>query len=130
MNKTLINFWLDCLLLLLFCLLGWISAVLRFLFPLGPEVFEYRLWGWNYVAWSDAQFIVLCIFAAAVLLHVMLHWSWVMGVIGKRFSKPHKAPDHSLDTIYGVVLLITLLHLLGIAFAIAMFTIEAPTDNL
>ena len=87
MNKTLINFWLDCLLLVLFCLLGWISAVLRFLFPLGPGVFEYQLWGWDYVEWSDAQFVVLCVFAAAILLHVMLHWTWVMGVVKKRIAK-------------------------------------------
>ncbi|MBD3671986.1 MAG: DUF4405 domain-containing protein [Planctomycetaceae bacterium] len=126
MNKTLINFWLDCLLLILFCLLGWISAVLRFLFPLGPSVFEYQLWGWDYIDWSDAQFIVLCVFAAAILLHVMLHWTWVVGVVTRRIAKSEKKTDHSLDTIYGVVLLIALLHVLGIAFAAAMFTIEGP----
>jgi len=126
MNKTLINFWLDCLLLILFCLLGWISAVLRFLFPLGPSVFEYKLWGWDYIAWSDAQFIVLCTFAAAILVHVMLHWTWVVGVVTKRIAKSEKPTDHSLDTIYGVVLLIALLHFLGIAFAAAMFSIQGP----
>ena len=129
MNKTIFNFWLDCTLLVLFCLLAWISAVLRFLFPLGPSVFEYRLWGWDYVGWSDAQFIVLCVFAAAVLLHVMMHWSWVMGVATRRIAKSKKA-DRSLDTIYGVVLLIALLHILGIAFAVAMFTIEGPAESL
>jgi hypothetical protein len=129
MNKTIFNFWLDCTLLVLFCLLAWISAVLRFLFPLGPSVFEYRLWGWDYVDWSDAQFMVLCVFAAAVLLHVMMHWTWVMGVVTRRIAKSKKV-DHSLDTIYGVVLLIALLHILGIAFAVAMFTIEGPAESL
>lgn len=127
MNKTLINFWLDCLLLIVFCLLGWISAVLRFLFPLGPAVFEYQLWGWDYADWSDAQFTVLCIFAGCVLLHVMLHWNWVMGVLSQRLSKS-KNKNRSLDTIYGVVLLIALLHILGIAFAAAMFSLEGPTS--
>lgn len=129
MNKTIFNFWLDCLLLVLFCLLAWISAVLRFLFPLGPSVFEYRLWGWDYVNWSDAQFVMLCIFAGAVLLHVMMHWTWVMGVVTRRIAKS-KTTDRSLDTIYGVVLLIALLHILGIAFAVAMFTIEGPAQSL
>jgi hypothetical protein len=127
MNKTLINFWLDCLLLVVFCLLGWVSAVLRFLFPRGPAAFEWSLWGWDYGQWCDVQFVVLCVFAAAVLLHVMLHWTWVVGVVHKRIRKSQAPADHSLDTIYGVVLLIALLHLLGIAFAAAMFSMEAPS---
>jgi hypothetical protein len=73
------------------------------------------------------QFVVLCVFAAAVLLHVMLHWTWVVGVVHKRIRKSQAPADHSLDTIYGVVLLIALLHLLGIAFAAAMFSMEAPS---
>jgi hypothetical protein len=73
--------------------------------------------------------MVLCVFAAAVLLHVMMHWTWVMGVVTRRIAKSKKV-DHSLDTIYGVVLLIALLHILGIAFAVAMFTIEGPAESL
>lgn len=124
MNKTLINFWLDFLLLILFCLLSWVSVVLRFVFPVGPVAFERTLWGMNFDQWNSIQFIVLCVFATGILLHVMLHWSWVMGLIRKRFVRSGKTPEKSLDTIYGVVLLIVLLHLIGGAYLIALFSIK------
>lgn len=127
MSKTIFNFWLDVALLVLFLLLGWVSAVLQFVFPVGPKAFDSTLWGWDYMAWRDIQFGVLCVFALAVVLHVMMHWTWVCGVVFRQLLKRKELPDGGLQTIYGVILLIVLFHLLGIGFAAGLFMIQVPS---
>ena len=73
------NFWLDVFLLLNFMALIWAMVVVQFVFPAGPQSHGWLLWGWTYVDWCNVQFAVLCVMVAAILLHVMLHWSWVSG---------------------------------------------------
>ena len=124
MSKTIFNFWLDVTLLVLFLTLGWISAVLQFVFPVGPRAFECQLWGWDYLVWRDLQFGILCLFALGILLHIMMHWTWCCSIVTRRMLKQSKLPDHGMQTIYGVILLAALLHFLGIAFGLAMFTIQ------
>src|SRR5690606_22996800 len=101
-----INFWLDCLLLLTFVGLCWVSAVLQFVFPVSSAQESYRIWGGSQVDWQNAQFIVLSVLALAVVLHVMLHWSWIMGVITTRFLGRKAARDNGSHTLIGVGLLL------------------------
>ncbi|MGE3317442.1 MAG: DUF4405 domain-containing protein [Planctomycetaceae bacterium] len=126
MSKTIVNFWLDVCLLLTFVLLGAVSAILQFVFPTGTSASGWRLWGFDYVAWRDLQFIILCAFAAEVLLHVMLHWDWVCGVLTTKLLKRKTKTEEGIRTIWGVATLIVLLHLLGGAVGLAFLTIEAP----
>lgn len=127
MTKTDVNYWLDGLLLLLFCLLCWVSVVVRFVFPPGPEALGWRLWGWDYDQWASLQFVLLCILASAIVLHVMLHWSWVCGVTANKFGKRAAATrDNASRTIWGVGLLIVIFNALGLAVAVAALTIESP----
>ncbi len=125
-SRTLLNFWLDVLLLLVFSLLGWVSAVLQFVFPVGTQAAGWVLWGWDYIAWRNFQFAVLCAMAMAVLLHVMLHWTWVCGVVFSQLIAQKDRPDDGLRTLYGVGLLIVLLNILGIGFAAAHVMIDGP----
>ncbi len=126
MSKIIINFWLDCLLLILFMVLSWASAVVQLVFPPGPLADGYTIWKWNYVEWRQFQFVVLCLFAAAVILHVMLHWAWICGVIAMKIGPKKKMPDDGFRTIYGVAALIVLLNLLGIGYAAALLSIRGP----
>ena len=69
----------------------------------------------------------MCSMALAVLLHLMLHWSWVCGVVALRVAKDKKAKlDDGIRTLYGVGLLIVVLHVLAIALAAAYFTVQPP----
>lgn len=122
-SKTIVNLCLDVTLLALFVVFAWISAVLRFAFPALPDASGWTLWGYDVVDWRDAQFNVLCLFGAAIVLHVMLHWSWVTGVINQRVFKRQVIPANGVDTLIGVGLLALILHLLGAGLLIARYCV-------
>ena len=124
MSKTIFNFWLDVTLLVLFLILSWVSAVLQFVFPVGPRAYEHTLWGWDFTAWRDIQFGSLCLLALGILLHVMMHWTWCISIVTRRILGKKKLPNGGLQTIYGVVFLVILLHILGIGFIVAEFMIH------
>lgn len=128
-SRTSINFALDFALLVVFLALIWVSTVVRFVFPAGTTAAGWTLWGYGYDDWSAWQFAVLCLLALGVLVHLMLHWSWVCGVIGNRFSRWRCKPmrmDDGTQTLYGVGLLIVALNILGVALTVAALTIRAP----
>jgi len=113
MSKTIVNFWLDCALAVTFVLLCWVSAVLQLLFPAGVASAEWTLWGGTVVDWRNIQFYVLCTLALGVILHVMLHWSWVCGVVVTRLLGRKVGRDNGSQTLWGVGTLVVILHLLA-----------------
>jgi hypothetical protein len=129
MSRTLVNFILDTLLLVLFTGIVWVAATLRFVFPPGPEADGWRLWGLDYVGWANVQFVLIAIMLAGVVLHVMLHWTWVCGVVASRYGREKKGKiDDGIRTLYGVALLIVILHLIGIALTAASLMVEDPAE--
>lgn len=126
MSKTIINFWLDVLLMILFLCIAWVSTVLHLIFPAGTSAKGWMLWGWNYNEWRGFEYVMLAIFTLSILVHVMLHWSWVCGVISAKILHLKEKPDYGMQTIYGVILLIGLLVLVGCAVAAAQFSIVKP----
>lgn len=130
LSKTDVNFWLDVMLLCVFLLLCWCSVIVRYVFPVATKTEGWLLWGMDYLAWGDLQFVVLCTLAAGILLHVMLHWSWVCGVVASWRRKRSRAPvakqDNGSRTLWGVALLIAICNVLGLGIAAAVLTIEGP----
>lgn len=128
-TRTDVNFWLDFLLLVLFLALCTLSVILEFIFPVGTQADGWLLWGYGYGEWSRARFIVLATLAAAVVLHVMLHWSWVCGVVASRLGTKKTgggAHDDPSRTLWGVGLLIVAVNLIGFLVALAALTIQSP----
>lgn len=124
---TEINFVLDTALLVAFVALCAVAVIVRFVFPPGPAAKGWTLWGLDYDAWNGIQFGLLAGLATGILVHVMLHWSWICNVLASRLSGDRKARvDDGLQTIYGVGLLIVLLNVIGIAVAAAFLTIRRP----
>ena len=127
MSRTLINLLLDSLLFATFAVLVWSSIIIRFVFPPGTSANDWRLWGQGYNWWMNLQFATVAILALGVLIHVMLHWSWVCGVVAMRLARAKKVRlDDGMQTIYGVGLLIVIFNLLGLAIAAAILSIQAP----
>ncbi|MCG8584952.1 MAG: hypothetical protein MI757_09600 [Pirellulales bacterium] len=125
-SKTIFNFWLDFLLLILYSVLLWATLIVRFVFPSGVDSAGWLLWGRDYEWWMSFQFVTVCILTLAILLHVMMHWSWVCGVISKRLAKSKSQPDDGIRTLWGVGLLIVILHLIGAGMAAAVLMVESP----
>lgn len=126
MNRTLVNFCVDTGLLIAYALLVWSSTVLHLVFPAGIEAAGWTIWGWDYLAWRGFQFANLVVLTLGVLLHVMLHWNWVCGVIATRFLRDRSRMDSGTQTLYGVGLLILLLALIGAATVTAKLSLQSP----
>ena len=131
-NKTNINFWVDVFMLVVFLVLCWCSVVTRFVFPVATKSEGWTLWGLDYLAWTDIQFATLCLMLATVILHVMLHWSWICGVIEnwnrkRRGTNAAGKGDTGNRTLWGVGILIVLLNILGLGIAVAALSIHDPT---
>jgi len=127
MSRTTLNFLLDALLLAMFMTLATTAVVVRFVFPPGTQADGWMLWGYGYDDWVGIWFNVLAVLALLVLVHVMLHWSWVCGVVAQRVSKRRRKSlriDEANQTVYGVGLLIVLFTLTGVVVAAASLSIR------
>jgi hypothetical protein len=121
-----VNLLLDAVLLIIFTGLCAAAVVVRFVFPPGPNATGWMLWGLDYDAWNGIQFGLLAALAVGILVHVMLHWSWVCNVLASRLGGRKGRVDEGLQTIYGVGLLIVLLAMIGGTAAVAMLSIRGP----
>jgi hypothetical protein len=128
-TRTDVNFCLDAILLLLFVALCTSSVIVEFVFPPGPRAEGWFLWGKSYSEWSRYRFAILAVMAVAVLLHLMLHWSWICGVVANRLGRKKEsatARDDPSRTLWGVGLLIVILNVAGAVVATAALTIRSP----
>ena len=125
-SRTVINFWLDAILMLTFVALSITAVIIQFVFPPGIAARDWVLWGMNYGQWCSIQFAILCVLGFGVVVHVMLHWSWVCGVVVRKLLKRRELPDDGIRTIYGAGLLIALLLAGATIVGIAMLTIQMP----
>lgn len=125
-SRTLVNFWLDGLLALLFLKLLMTAVILQYVFPPGISARGALLWGMTYGQWSSIQFALLTVLAMGVLLHVMLHWTWICSVFSKRVLGQREIPDDGIRTIYGVGLLICLLVSGAVCIGMAQWMIVLP----
>jgi hypothetical protein len=129
MSRTTLNFLLDAMLLLIFLAIAWVSAVLQFVFPPGTGADGWSLWGYGFNDWSNIQFNLLSLLAFAILLHLMLHWSWVCGVISSRLSrwKGHTIRlDDGAQTLWGVGILIVIFNVIALLIVASAFSVRSP----
>lgn len=129
-NLAVANFWLDVLLLVLFLILAFTCAVIRLIFPPLQQAEAWSLWGWNLDRWIEFQFSILCVFSFGILLHLMLHWKWVCGIMSTKilWSKAQKKTrmDDGTRTLIGVGFMIVVLAVFGAVFALAATMVDAP----
>jgi hypothetical protein len=130
-SRTVVNFWLDAALAVNFLALVWVSFVLRFVFPRSADTAGWSLWGYGYGQWQNLQFGLLCVLLFGVVVHVMLHWTWVCGVITNHLPKIDGKPrrwDDGTRTLLGVGLIVVLLNILGVLMALAALMVQSPLD--
>jgi hypothetical protein len=83
MNRTLLNILVDLAVGLLF--LGMIATGYLLRFPLPPGSNKtHSLWGLTRHQWGDVHFWISLGLVLMLVVHLVLHWNWVVTVIGKR----------------------------------------------
>jgi len=128
LSLTAINFWIDVLLFVVLCLLGWISTTLQIVFPAADGRRGWTLWGLGYDRWRDIQFGVLCTFALLILVHLMMHWNWVCSVFATQILRTRQRVHSGNRTIYGVAALIVVFHVLAAGLIAALLSVRPPAS--
>jgi hypothetical protein len=83
MNRTLVNIIIDLVATLL--LFGMIATGYLLRFPLPPGTNKtLTLWGLSRHQWGDIHFWISLGLLAVLVIHLVLHWNWIVTVIGKR----------------------------------------------
>ena len=83
MNRTLLNIIIDLLATLSF--LGMIATGYLLHFPMPPGSNRtHFLWGLTRHQWGDIHFWISIALLLIMLVHLALHWNWIVTVIGKR----------------------------------------------
>ncbi len=129
-SRSAVNFALDCFLLLAFLCMLWMTLLIRFIFPSPSEATNWSLWGWEYATWVEFQFSAIVIFGVLVLIHLVLHWTWVCGFITGRLAKRFNISarlTESTRTLYGVTTLIVVMTFMGALLLWADFAIRHPS---
>src|SRR5664280_1052433 len=83
MNRTIANIIID--IIAAFLLLGMIATgyILRFPLPPGSNKML-SLWGYTRHQWGDVHFWISLGLLIVFVVHLVLHWNWIVTVIGKR----------------------------------------------
>ncbi|MEW4486448.1 hypothetical protein AB1L42_00120 [Thalassoglobus sp. JC818] len=123
---SLVNFYLDLLLLMNFVVLMLVAAILQFVFPVGLDAEGWELWGGDVVDWQNVQFTTLSVLTLGITIHVMLHWTWICGVINRQIFRRSVLKPDGTDTLVGVGLIAVIVHVIAIGMLIARWSIERP----
>lgn len=123
--STIINFWLDVFLAVVFLVQAWILAVLHVVFPRGAGN-DWKIWGATPLDWSEALFTLYCVFSVGVIVHVMFHWAWICGVVATRLLGRKAGRDDGTHTLIGVGVIVFLIHLLMGGILVARMALVAP----
>jgi len=87
--KNVLNYIIDTLIAILFFALAFIGILLGFFIPKGSEApgYEKYLWGLHRHSWGDLHLYISLAFIVLVLLHIILHWDWLMSCTRRRFPR-------------------------------------------
>jgi hypothetical protein len=123
-NQTTVNFWLDLLLLLVVIALAATGGLIHFVLPRGSG-HSLLLLGLGRHDFGEIHFYLAIAVVVLFALHVLLHWRWICGVVGKFFGSA--APSGKSQTMWGLSLLCGIVLLLGVFFWWAANSVEHVT---
>ena len=84
-TRTAVNFWLDLLLLFVMITLAATGGLIHFVFPPGIGC-SLLLFGLGRHDYGQIHFCLAVAAVVLVSLHLLLHWRWICGVVGKGFG--------------------------------------------
>ena len=86
MLKQKINYWIDLILIILF-LISAISGFIIWIFPHGPHSSMIKFLGILKYQWKILHAWISLLFIIFVLIHLILHWKWLLQMTKKIFTK-------------------------------------------
>ncbi len=124
--RTLTNLWIDLASLVVMLGLAATGGLIYFVLPAGSGRFR-ELLGWNRHDIGQVHFYLAVATMALLVLHLLLHWRWVCGVVAKALGRGF--PSQRTRTVWGVGLLlgITLILVGGLWWASRMVR-TIPSD--
>lgn len=86
MKRSTINFIIDTIAFVCFMFLTSTGILIRYILPKGNGSYL-TIWGMDRHEWGGIHFWVAIIFLAMILIHIMLHWSWIIAIIKGKVEK-------------------------------------------
>ncbi len=109
-TRTSINFGLDLVSLVVMIGLAATGGLIHFVLPPGTGRF-YALFAWNRHDIGQVHFYLAVAAIALLALHVLLHWTWICGIVGKGIGR--EAPSRKTQITWGLALLLGIAIFLG-----------------
>ncbi len=125
-SRTMLNFWVDVVLLCSALSMAWVSVMLMVVFPIPTRSEGIKLLGLDFNQWRQIQFGLLMTSALLALEHLVLHWKWVCGVIVNKILKLKKCPDEAIQAVYGVGFFIGTMLFMGAMIVMARLLVQVP----
>lgn len=122
-SRAAINFGLDATALTVLLTVLWTRIVAFYVVPT-PRAGESALvlWGLDHAGWDALNFWLTMAFAIVILVHLILHWTWVSQFVHqrvKRWTRSRTVLNAGTQTMYGVGFLILVLMTAGSLLAVA-----------
>lgn len=127
MNRTLLNLLIDLTAASLFLAMILTGYILRFPLPPGTNKTA-ALWSLTRHEWGTIHAWISVILLSAIFVHVVMHWQWIVGVIGKRLHLTSKAHHRLLPS--GLIVFAVLGLALSLFAWAAQQSVTAITDEI
>ena len=124
MKRSTLNLIIDAAALAGFVLLTTTGLLLHYILPHGSGNYL-TIWALNRHEWASIHFWISVVFLILLAIHVVLHWSWIINIITRRYRE-----GSSLRVGIGIVAILVL-----VAFSISPLitpvekTLKRTSDN-
>lgn len=129
LTRAATNFLLDAVALVVLVGVLWTRIVAFWVVPERTgDAARVMLWGLDHRGWDQVNFWTTMGFAIVVLVHLILHWTWVSQFVHqrvKRFTGSKGVLDSGTQTVYGVGFMIAVFTIAGGLLAVAAVAAKA-----
>jgi len=126
MQRTLLNLLVDFATAVVMLAIALTAYVIQFALPPGTNK-EWMLWALTRHQWGQIHFWIAIVLLVLILVHVCLHWTWIVTVIRQRLGL--SKPSHGGVFADAVLACLTLASVLGGFAWIAHVGVEPVPDS-
>ena len=126
MSKTAINFWLNALSFLALLGLTATGGIIHYVLLPGTG-HSHELFGLGRHEYGDVHFYLAVVAVILLVLHLIMHWSWICCVIAKALKRA--PPPRRARTIWGMTTLLVCSLALGLGLCWASSLVKQRPDS-